>query len=66
MSFFVPSFSKAISRMLSGPMGRTASTVPLPKALCSTVSPALSFSCGALGGCTFGAGFFGVGVDGRL
>ena len=63
ISFLVPSFSKATSSMLSGPMGRTVSTVPFPKALCSTLSPTRRLSSGAAG-----AGFFtlfiGMGREG--
>ena len=39
MSFLVPTFSKAISKRLSLPMGVTDSTMPLPKTLWLTESP---------------------------
>ena len=39
MSFLVPTFSKAISKRLSLPMGVTDSTMPLPKTRWLTESP---------------------------
>ena len=39
-SFFVPTFSKAISSNVSLAIGVAESTIPWPKVLCFTVSPA--------------------------
>ena len=39
MSFLVPTRSKAISRRASPDIFSTLSTRPLPKAVCSTISP---------------------------
>ena len=39
ISFFLPTLSKATSTRASPPMGRTESTMPFPKAVCSTMSP---------------------------
>ena len=46
MSFFVPLPSKAISRRASPPIFSTVSTMPRPKAVCSTMSPLFSSSMG--------------------
>ncbi len=40
ISFLVPTFSNAISSSVSLPMGVAERTMPLPKVLCDTLSPA--------------------------
>ena len=47
ISFFVPFVSKATSSSASPAMGLTDTTVPRPKAVCSTRSPAASSGRGA-------------------
>ena len=55
ISFFLPTVSKATSVRASPPMGRTESTMPFPKAVCSTMSPCCNCSRGAAGAAFFRA-----------